>query len=92
MYDKSYLKEQLSKHIAYVVFIKADGTNREMTCTLMENYIPDQKEYNVRHVPRRDNDDVLAVWDIDNKGWRSFRLDSIIEIHYIKEKDYAASA
>jgi predicted DNA-binding transcriptional regulator YafY len=31
-------------------------------------------------VPRKQNDDVLAVWDLDNSAWRSFRLDSIIEV------------
>jgi len=24
------------------------------------------------------NDNVLAVWDVENKGWRSFRIDSVI--------------
>jgi hypothetical protein len=91
MYDKSYLKEQLSKHIAYIVFIKADGTNREMTCTLMPSMLPEVKLVE-SHVPRKQNDEILAVWDLDNKAWRSFRLDSIIEVHYIKEIDYAASA
>lgn len=94
MFDKSYLKEQLSKHIADVVFIKADGTNREMTCTLIPSYLPAAKplDEGIRHIPRKENDDVLAVWDLDNNDWRSFRLDSIIEVNYIKERDYAASA
>lgn len=94
MFDKSYLKEQLSKHIADIVFIKADGTNREMTCTLIESYLPAKKplDENARHIPRKENDDTLAVWDLDIEDWRSFRLDSIIEVHYIKERDYAASA
>jgi hypothetical protein len=28
----------------------------------------------------KDNPDVLAVWDIDNGGWRSFRINSIIDV------------
>jgi hypothetical protein len=65
-------------------FIKSDGTPREMHCTLMSEYLPQQiVEENVRHVPRRENDKVLAVWDIDSKGWRSFNLDSITNIEYI---------
>jgi hypothetical protein len=34
-------------------------------------------------LPRAENDEVLAVWDLDNLGWRSFRLDSINTIEYI---------
>ncbi len=79
MYDKNTLKEQLANHIAYIVFIKADGTNREMTCTLMPSMLPEVK-LDEAHLPRKQNDEVLAVWDLDNKGWRSFRLDSIIEV------------
>jgi hypothetical protein len=82
MFDKIQIQENLRKSVAKVVFNKTDGSEREMNCTLMEEYIP-QKEDSVRHVPRSDNDNVLAVWDIDNKGWRSFRLDSITNIQYI---------
>jgi hypothetical protein len=50
----------------------------------MSEYLPQQiVEENVRHVPRRENDKVLAVWDIDSNGWRSFNLDSITNIEYI---------
>jgi hypothetical protein len=31
-------------------------------------------------VKRPENPDVLAVWDMDNNGWRSFRIDSVKEI------------
>jgi hypothetical protein len=94
MFDKAQLKEQLTKYVADVVFIKADGTNREMTCTLMPSYLPAAKplDESVRHIPRKENDDVLAVWDLDNNGWRSFRLDSIIEVNYIEERNYATSS
>ena len=81
MYNKNELRENLSKCIAEVKFTKADGTLREMSCTLMPSYI--QTEEKTPHVPRKQNDDVLAVWDIHNNGWRSFRLDSITNIHYI---------
>ena len=26
---------------------------------------------------RKQNDNILAIWDIENNGWRSFRVDSI---------------
>ena len=82
MYDKTELRDNLSKCVAKIIFNKTDVTQREMTCTLMEDYIP-QKEVSVRHVPRRDNESVLAVWDIDSNDWRSFNLNSIVNIEYI---------
>lgn len=85
MLNKNELKEHLSKNVAEITFNKTDGSVRKMLCTLMSDYLPEQIaiDENVRHVPRKDNDNILAVWDIDNKGWRSFRLDSILNVDYI---------
>lgn len=84
MLTKTELKEHLEKCVAEITFTKTDGSVREMRCTLMTDYLPQKQiDENVRHVPRRENDGVLAVWDIDNQDWRSFRLDSIANINYI---------
>jgi hypothetical protein len=83
MIDKITLKEHLTKCAAKIVFRKTDGSICEMTCTLMENYLPSNDEPVIRHLPRAENNEVLAVWDIDNRSWRSFRLDSIDTIEYI---------
>ena len=92
MLSKTELKENLSKSVAKIVFNKSDGSTRIMNCTLMSNFLPQRKlDENVRHVPRRENDEVVAVWDLDNQGWRSFNVNSIIEVEYIGE-EYAASA
>lgn len=85
MLNKAELKEHLSRHVAEITFNKVDGSVRKMNCTLMTDYLPEQNaiDENVRHVPRKDNDNTLAVWDMDNKGWRSFRIDSITNVNYI---------
>ena len=84
MLSKIELKENLSKCVAKVVFNKSDGTVRMMNCTLMADYLPMViSEEKVAHVPRKQNDEVLAVWDLDNKGWRSFNVNSVIEVQYI---------
>jgi hypothetical protein len=83
MITKEGLKENLSRCFARITFIKNDGTPREMHCTLMSEHLPQQIVEDVRHLPRKQNDNVLAVWDIDNKGWRSFHIDSITKIEYI---------
>lgn len=87
MLSKSELKENLSKSVAEVIFNKSDGTVRIMNCTLMSNFLPQKKLDETTHpIPRRENDEVLAVWDLDNEGWRSFNINSIIEIEYIGEE------
>ena len=77
MMNRAELKSTLQNEIATVTFEKADGTLREMRCTLKSSFLPEQKE---DRKERAENEATLAVWDIDNGGWRSFRMDSIKSI------------
>lgn len=70
-----FLKSELFKNIVTVDFIKKDGTQRKLRCTLMPSELP-HKEDTLK--PVHSNPDVLAVWDLENEGWRSFRYDSVI--------------
>lgn len=77
-WTKSELAEQLREGVLEVSFVKMDGSGRTMKCSLMEKYLPPlvgNTESN-----SKDNPDVLAVWDIDNNGWRSFRIASIVSV------------
>lgn len=56
-------------------FKKKDGEVREMLCTLKEDLLP-KKESEAKE--KKKNPDVLAVWDCEKEGWRSFRYDSLI--------------
>lgn len=58
-----------------VTFTKKDGSERVMKCTLQESKIP--QEYTPKGTERKVNDNVLAVFDVENQGWRSFRFDSV---------------
>ena len=73
------VKAGLESTKATVVFQKVDGTLREMHCTLKPEYLPPLEG---GHVSKPLNDEVLAVWDLDKNGWRSFRLDSVVSIDY----------
>ena len=75
------LKDELTKGVVTVVFEKNDGTERTMKCTLSEDIIPVMDTFGVAS-KRAKNPDVLAVWDIEANGWRSFRFDSIKSIVY----------
>jgi hypothetical protein len=82
MFDKYELKEILSNTVSTVVFTKVDGTEREMKCTLLPEYLPQKpvvegQQLLTEGLPRKENPDTLAVWDMESNGWRSFRTDSV---------------
>lgn len=80
--DRLTLKETLRNGVHTVTFEKADGTIREMRCTLNDQYLPQLlTEQNEASKVRNENPNVLAVWDVDNNGWRSFRVDSIKSVN-----------
>ena len=69
------LKEKLQDNELTVVFTKKDGSLREMRCTLKSDVVPETKGSGIVRT-----DDVLSVYDVENSGWRSFRIDSVTEI------------
>lgn len=82
--DKNRLRKWLGEHLAYgpvtVVFEKKDGTLREMRCTLKD--VPQYERKTESETPRKKNDEVMSVYDMDKSEWRSFRIDSIKEIKF----------
>ena len=75
------LREFLFDGEIEVKFEKVDGTERVMRCTLHPELIPDAM------MPKGDIDpqptenlDIMKVFDIEVKQWRSFRLDNLIYI------------
>ena len=75
---KSILLHLLYGNIVEVKFIKVDGTNRTMMCTLKSDLIPEHKRYfNEESDNRKDNPDVIAVYDIEKEDWRSFKVKSV---------------
>ena len=82
MFDKYELKEILSNTVSTVVFTKVDGTEREMKCTLLPEYLPQKpvvegQQLLPEGLTRTENPGTLAVWDMESNGWRSFRTDSV---------------
>jgi len=90
--SREQLKSRLKDVVATITFDKKDGTLRQMRCTLKENYLPSstiaseetQGVLTTERVlsVRKENFDILPVWDIDNGGWRSFRMDSIKSVSF----------
>ena len=75
--------KRLLSGIWIVAFTKVeDDSIREMKCSLMEEYVGrrNQKE------SKNKSKEVLPVWDIDSKGWRSFRFKNVIAMKAVEEK------
>ena len=74
------LKETLRQGEATIEFTKANGQHRVMRCTLQEGVVPPYSEKGTKTKPP--SGDVLAVWDLENSAWRSFRYDRITSVRF----------
>jgi hypothetical protein len=77
--DKEDITKKLHEGICKVIFTKANGDTRIMHCSLNESILPEQIDLEEAVQKKAPNPDVLAVWDVENSGWRSFRWDSVKE-------------
>jgi hypothetical protein len=68
-----------------VTFTKKDSSERRMICTRSTEIIPFNEESEKRK--QSNNPDNLPVWDVEVKAWRSFRIDSIKGVAFIKETE-----
>jgi len=72
-------KRWLEGEIATVKFTKVNGEERVMRCTLQESIIPKATKKDPMSMKkiRELNHEVLSVWDVKAKGWRSFRVRNV---------------
>lgn len=75
------LREQLKDNVMVVDFVKVNGDKRVMTCTLREDMLPTKVlTEDTDGTQRKAPNETISVWDVNAKGWRSFRYSSIVEI------------
>ena len=74
---KDTLIKLLKEQTATVTFLKLDGDERVMTCTKSFDIIPEEHKPKTDKQPKEGN---VTVWDINAKGWRSFRYDRITKV------------
>jgi len=74
------LVEQLKFGTVTVNFTKKDGDNRTMECTLNPTFLPPflLKE-DVGN--KKENTNIISVFDINAKGWRSFVVKNVKEVN-----------
>ena len=76
------LIKNLQKKVMRITFTKVNLDERVMDCTLQEHMLPPTKLSN-----RKENEEVLPVFDINKGEWRSFRMDSITNIEALQYQD-----
>lgn len=84
---KADLKNLLDQNVVVVDFTKLNGDKRIMTCTLREDMKPPATKTDTmsQKKVREISDAVVSVWDVNAKGWRSFRYDRINTIEIVEE-------
>ena len=85
--DVKIFKKWLKSHLAYgpttIIFTKKDGTERTMTCTTSTVLVPVEPIVEgVEKKEKKINEEVMPVYDLDDKSWRSFRWDSIKQVRF----------
>lgn len=85
-YERAKLLEELKQNICEVTFTKVNGETRIMRCTLDPGHIPqpvDARHLDEQH-QRPENLDIIACWDLQASGWRSFRVENV---NYVQQVD-----
>jgi hypothetical protein len=91
---RSWVRGLLTNTAVTVTFTKADGTDRDMKCTLNWDLIPPATQKTVtgrvdglvtearkeRKTPKEPDPAVIKVFDVEAQAWRSFRMDRLKKI------------
>lgn len=84
-YNRETLLEILHSREVTVKFRKLNNDLRIMRCTLKFDLLPEQVQAKLL-AEEKDEDEKIAnetlvtVYDLDEQGWRSFKIDRIIEV------------
>jgi len=77
---RQWLVDMLHMGHTRVIFTKKDGSERIMNCTLKPELTEEYEKKTDR--VKEQNLDVCPVFDLDAKGWRSFRYDSVKAVEF----------
>ena len=80
-YNKATLMEMLHAREVIVKFRKVSGEIRILRGTLKPELIETTNEKTKAiGSNRKPNPDIVTAWDLDASDWRSFRIDTVIEV------------
>ena len=82
---RTWIRDMLKSGPGTVTFLKKNGEERNMLCTLDEKLIPVEhlpKPLAEGQEPRKRSDDSLSVWDLNANGWRSFIYRNVLNFSF----------
>ena len=77
---RQWLIDMLKMGPVRVIFTKKDGSERTMNCTLKSDLTENYEKKTDRI--KEQNQEVCPVFDLEAKGWRSFRYDSVKVVEF----------
>lgn len=88
---RDWVRSLAQKQEITVTFVKADGSVRDMRCTLNRDLIPESSQPRVPTTidglpgpgAKKGNEHTMAVFDLDAGAWRSFRFDRLKKVHIV---------
>lgn len=78
MFTRDNILKELRNNVIDVTFDKVNGERRVLRCTLRQDMLPPNYIVEADHDFHAKNENHIAAWDVMNKGWRSFRIDSVV--------------
>lgn len=80
------MRYELSQGLCEVTFTKVNGDERVMTCTTELDAIPeDNRPKGTDKEPKTNT--TIPVWDINAKGWRCFKSESVTKFKALRYSD-----
>ncbi len=70
------LYDKLSENNVEIKFTKSDGSERTIVATLQDDIVPEFKESYVKDKEPRP---YQSVWEVNEKSWKRFSWDKVIE-------------
>lgn len=88
--NRDEILKDLRNYVIEVHFDKVNGEHRVMRCTLRPDLLPpsynnDINEQTQEKEFHQTNPDVIAAWDVQKGGWRSFRIDNVKYVQNVNE-------
>jgi hypothetical protein len=83
-FDKTVIEEKLNRHLCRIVFLKENGTIRDMLCTRDLRRVPEEHKPKSPDGKPKNSDKALRVFDVEKRAWRSFKLDNLSTFFYLK--------
>lgn len=76
---KIELLDMLVHGIVSVKFIKANGDERKMKCTLNDKYIREDAKPKDTNKVTTLQENLVRVYDVENEGWRTININTLIQ-------------